>query len=73
MGRARIALATVVAAGMLALPAVALAHPGHSAKAGFSIISVCLTVTPKSASVAVNGKTIIGQSTPGVPRSCVGL
>ena len=59
----------------LAIPAIAASAddaPASSAGATASgpLLTVCLTVNPKSISVSVNGETI-GGGTAGVPRNCV--
>lgn len=70
MTRARVGLAGVVAAGVLTLPALALIAGSSASKPrADGLVSVCVTITPKSVSVSVDGFQI-GQSSPGVPRSC---
>lgn len=72
MTRTRVGLAGVVAAGVLTLPALALTSGSSASKPrADGLISVCVTITPKSVSLSVNGTQIIGQSSPGVPRSCL--
>jgi hypothetical protein len=70
MGKARMAMAAVVASGLVGVPAMVLAAtPAH---ADPSIINVCLTVTPKAISVTINGVPLIGQGA-GVPTTCIGV
>ena len=59
----------VAAAGAVALVGLAVAAPpAHAA----DVIEVCLTVTPKSVSVTVNGE-VIGSPVVEQPRTCVGV
>lgn len=72
MSRARVGLAGVLAAGVLSLPVVALTTDSSASKPrAAGLVSVCVTITPKSIGLSVNGIQIIGQSSPGVPRSCL--
>lgn len=73
MSKARAAIGAVTAAGLLAVPAVLLTATGSSHRTSDpSLVQVCLTVTPKSISVSVNGITI-GNTVAGVDRTCVGV
>jgi hypothetical protein len=74
VGKKKLAIAAVVAAGLGAVPAVALATaPTHATRhADPSIIQVCLTVTPKSLNLSLNGQPLFGPSE-GVPTTCVGV
>jgi hypothetical protein len=71
--RTRAVVGAVMAAGLVsAAPAAALASTPSSSSSP-AIIQVCLTVTPKSISLSINGTPIIGQSVAGLPRTCVGV
>ena len=65
----------VAVAILMALSTVVLLTtqaPGRPSRAAYSIVEVCVTVTPKSVSVALNGQPItIGPI--GVPRTCTGI
>ena len=86
MSKARLILAGTVMSGLIAVPAVMIpasaastgtAAPSSSTSGGGisgtstgPLLSVCLTVTPKSVAVGINGQEIvIGPA--GVPRSCI--
>lgn len=86
MSKARIAAAATALMGLTAVPAFmipasaasapsaspASSSPSSSAStsSGGPLVSVCLTVTPKSVGATVNGQGIvIGPA--GVPRTCV--
>ena len=60
----------------MALPATAAsADDASGGSAGTTssgpLLTVCLTVNPKSISISVNGITIGSASSPNVPRTCV--
>lgn len=59
-----------MAAGSIALVALAVAAPSAEAAPVVGEVSVCLTVTPKSVSVTVEDTTI-GSPTVEQPRTCV--
>jgi hypothetical protein len=78
MTKARLALATAALSVLLSAPAVAvpaLADTGTSrSSAGSSadpLLTVCLTVTPKSLTVSANGVTLLALGPAGVPRTCI--
>jgi len=68
-------IGTLVAVVMMAgLSAIFLLSPASSrpSRAAYSVIEACVTVTPKSLAVGINGQNIvIGPA--GVPRTCVGV
>lgn len=65
-------IGAVVAAGALSASGFVLASsPPHRSSAP-SLVEVCLTVTPKSVSVSINGITI-GNPPVGVSRNCIGV
>jgi hypothetical protein len=74
MTKKRIAVAAVVAGGLLAGPGIALASaPSHPARTGAgTIVNVCLTITPKSLGVTINGVPL-GGGTSGLPTTCIGV
>ena len=79
MSKARFILAGTVLSGLIAVPAVMIpAHAatnsgGESSASSTStgpLVSVCVTVTPKSLAVGINGQDVtVGPA--GVPRTCV--
>lgn len=80
MSKARLTLAGTILSGLIAVPAViipALAsssasstQSGVSAASSDPLLTVCLTVTPKSVSVDINGVDIV-LGPAGVPRNCI--
>lgn len=86
MSKARLTLAGTALCGLFALPALIIpataassgpstqtssgTRSGVSESPGGPLLTVCLTITPKSVDVNINGLNIlIGPA--GVPRSCI--
>lgn len=72
MIKPRAAVAALVAAGALSASGFVLTSSPPHRSSDPSLIQVCLTVTPKSISVSINGLTI-GSPPTGVPRNCFGV
>jgi hypothetical protein len=58
--------------GALALGGLVVAAP-PAAAADDHVLSVCLTITPKSVVVQINDTTVIGTPTVEQPRTCIVL
>lgn len=68
------AVATVVAVAVIALSALLLlsAPSSHPSRAAYSVVEVCLTVTPKSVAVGINGHNIVLGPVQ-LARTCTGV
>lgn len=66
MSRTRIALVAAVAAAGVSIPVVSLA--GGSSHRSAAIVSICVTVTPKQASVSVGPAS--AQKSASLSRTC---
>lgn len=78
MSKARFTLAGTVLGGLLVVPALMIpasadtsgGQSSASTSSSGPLVSVCVTVTPKSLAVGINGQdTTIGPA--GLPRTCV--